>query len=165
MPISEVATSETDRLSRLESLNEAVAGRIADLATIVEQMRTDQGVMSDKLSLIGRWDAKTILSMFGLVLTPVVAMWGLAIAPIQQELVLHRTYQERLDERANVNQHGITVLNEKFVEVETQFRQVIEHQNFQNEHLEGRVAEVWKAEFGRDMARTEQYPGAGHERR
>lgn len=162
MPISEVATTESDRLSRLESLNEAAIARLADLAKIVEAMRADQVVMSDKLALIGRWDAKTILTMFGLVIAPVAAMWGLAITPIQQDLALIRVYQERLDERANVNQHGITLLSEKFVKVETQFRQVIEHQNFQNEHIEGRVAEVWKAEFGRDMARTSQYPVPGH---
>ena len=165
MPIQEVVASDGDRLARLESSNEALTNRITELAEIVEAMRKDQAVISDKLSLIGRWDAKTILSMFGLVLTPVAAMWALAIAPIQQELLIHRTYQERLDTRANENQHAITQINEKFVEVETQFRQGVEHQNISYDVLEGRVAELWEAEFKREMARKTQFPGVGHERR
>jgi len=165
MPTEEFSASDGDRLARLESSNESLANRITELAEIVEAMRKDQGVISDKLSLIGRWDAKTILSMFGLVLTPVAAMWGLAIAPIQQELLIHRTYQERLDGRASTNAHEIAQINEKFVEIETQFRQGIEHQNIAYDAIEGRLAEVWEAEFKREMSRKTQFPGVGHERR
>lgn len=165
MPTQELVLDDSDRLARLESSHEALASRISDLSEIVEAMRKDQNAISDKLSLIGRWDAKTILSMFGLVLTPVVAMWGLAIAPIKQELFIHRTYQERLDGRASTNAYEISQINEKFVEIETQFRQGIEHQNISYEVLEGRVAELWSAEFKRDMSRKSQFPGMGHERR
>lgn len=163
MPAAVSEQSDADRLARVEAQNESIVRNLADLTAIVQDMRKAQGELADKFALIGRWDAKTILSMFGLVLTPVVAMWGLAIAPIQQELTLHRLYQERLDQRANENAHSIVQMNEKFVEIETQFRQGIEHQNIGYETLEGRVAELWKAEFNREMSRKTEFPGIVHE--
>lgn len=150
-----------DRLTRLEALVEAVTANVAELTKSAQEDRTVQKQLVAQLAGVGKWDAKTMLVMVGLVLVPMAGLWGLSIEPIRQVQTAQAQTTTALYASVRTNADAVIGLSNQFIEAETQFRQVTERHNILHESLEGRVAEVWEQVFKRPMSRTTQYPRVG----
>lgn len=100
-------------------------------------------------------------SMLAVYLRPVEA----DVARHTQDLVDTKETNDRLRDRIASLEKEQPALAKVFAEIETQFLQVTEYRNMQQEALEGRVAELWRETFKREMPRTTQYPVVGNGRR
>lgn len=154
--------NDRERLTLLESRFVAFEQDLKAALTAIERIGISQTAIDLRLSQVGRWDMKAILTMAAMAIVPLAGLWALAIAPTQQvqlDLVAEIA-------RTNLRVEQNSLVNERqgvmFAEVETQFRQVTEHRNAQAEQTEGRVAELWEAVFKRPMSRTTQYPVTGN---
>jgi len=151
-----------DRLTRLEGSVSSLADSVRTIAGSVSDLGNRYQDISLRLSAIGRWDLKTFVSMIGLAVVPIAALWGLAIAPLEQQYLAEIQARQNTEARVTESAKDIVKQGQKFTEIETQFQEVTQLQIVRHEALEGRVAELWAKEYGTPMSRTTQYHVVGN---